>query len=77
MEHDDSMQKAYSWLGAHGQPSYAELRELATAGTSEALEQLHVLADDNNIPYDQATDLLLLAQQIFEATGGDPNRGVE
>ena len=68
---------AYNWLSDHGQVSYKELQQLAEAGTSESLERLHGLADDNNIPYDQTTDPLLLAEEIYSATEADPNTGVE
>ncbi len=68
---------AYTWLGDHGQVSYKELQKLAQAGTSESLERLHGLAEDNNIPYDQTTDPVLLAEEIYSATEADTNTGVE
>ena len=51
--------------------------ELARSGTSESLERLRELADDNNIPYDQATDPVELAEKISRAMEADPNAGVE
>jgi hypothetical protein len=69
--------QAYNWLGDHGQISYKKLIELAQAGTSESLERLHQLADDNNISYDEATDPIQLAEEIYGATETDANTGVE
>lgn len=71
------LSNAYNWLNAHGQISYEELIKLAEANTSESLERLHELADDNNIVYDQATDLLQLAEEIYSAMESDANTGVE
>ena len=68
---------AYNWLDDHGQISFGELKELAEAGTSEAIERLHELADDNNIPYDDATDPMQLAEEIGRAMEVDSNSGVE
>ena len=68
---------AYNWLGEHGQIGYKKLIELAEANTSESLERLHELADDNNIQYDQTTDPLLLAEEINSAMETDANAGVE
>jgi hypothetical protein len=68
---------AYDWLGGHGQISYEQLMALAQAGTSESLERLHELADDNNISYDQATDPVQLAEEISSAMETDGNTGVE
>ena len=76
---DDKKQivQAYSWLDDHGRVSFSKLKALAEAGTSEALERLHELADDNNIPYDQATEPMQLAEEINAATETDANIGVE
>ena len=71
------IKNAYSWLGEHGQIDYKMLKELAKANTSESLERLHELADDNNISYDQETDPMLLAQEINNALEADTNTGVE
>jgi hypothetical protein len=68
---------AYSWLGDHGQINFGRLMELAQEGTSESIERLHELADDNNIPYDQATDPVELAEKINSALETDANAGVE
>ena len=68
---------AYNWLDDHGQVSYEKLKQLAEANTSESLERLHELADDNNIQYDQTTDPLLLAEEIISAMDTDTNAGVE
>jgi len=68
---------AYSWLNDHGQITIGRLMELARSGTSESLERLRELADDNNIPYDQATDPVELAEKISRAMEADPNAGVE
>ena len=68
---------AYSWLGDHGQISYEQLIEMAQAGTSESTERLHQLADDNNISYDEATDPVGLAEEIYSAMETDGNAGVE
>jgi hypothetical protein len=68
---------AYNWLDDHGQISYEQLKELAEAKTSESLERLHELADDNNISYDAATDPGQLAEEIYSATAEGGNKGVE
>jgi hypothetical protein len=68
---------AYDWLDSHGQIKYDELKKLAEAGTSESIERLHELADDNNISYDETTDLAQLAEQISQAMEQDGNIGVE
>jgi hypothetical protein len=68
---------AYNWLSDHGQVSFNELKKLAQSGTSESLEKLHQLADDNNIIYDESTDLMMLAEEISSAMELDPNAGVE
>jgi hypothetical protein len=69
--------QAYNWLGDHGQISYEQLIKMAQAGTSESLERLHQLADDNNISYDAATDPVQLAEEIYSAMETDGNAGVE
>jgi len=78
---DSSDQKqvshAYNWLDDHGQISYERLMGLAQAGTSESLERLHELADDNNVNYDEATDPVQLAEEIYRAMETDGNTGVE
>ena len=80
-QQDQSDQKelghAYSWLSEHGQMRYEELMQLGQAGTSESIERLHGLADDNNIPYDEATDNVQLAEEISQAMELDGNAGVE
>ncbi len=68
---------ANDWLSDHGQINYKELQELAQAGTSESLERLRGLADDNNLPYDRTTDPIQLAEEIYSATEKDANTGVE
>jgi hypothetical protein len=68
---------AYNWLNDHGQVGYEKLKQLAEANTSESLERLHELADDNNIQYDQTTDPLQLAEEINSAMDADANTGVE
>jgi hypothetical protein len=68
---------AYNWLGDHGQIGYEQLIKLAQAGTSESLERLHELADDNNIGYDKATNPVQLAEEIYSAMEIDGNTGVE
>ncbi len=68
---------AYSWLGEHGQIDYGLLKKLAEDNTSESIERLHELADDNNIPYDAATDPMQLAEEINSAIESDANAGVE
>ena len=78
---DDSNQKqvgqANNWLSDHGQKSFDELKNLALSGTSESLERLHELADDNNISYDETTEPMDLAEKIYTAMGTDPNTGTE
>jgi hypothetical protein len=69
--------QAYNWLSDHGQISFNDLKELAQAETPEAAERLYELADDNNIPYDQTTDLMQLAKEINSALETDANTGVE
>ena len=69
--------QASSWLSDHGQLSFQELQALAESGTSESLERLHGLADDNNIPYDETTDPVQLAEKISSAMETDANAGVE
>jgi hypothetical protein len=80
-EQDPADQKqvghAYNWLGDHGQINYEQLIKLAKAGTSESVERLHELADDNNISYDETTDLVSLAEEIYGALETDGNIGVE
>ena len=80
-DQDSSDQKqvgqAYNWLGDHGQISYQELIKIAQAGTSESMERLHQLADDNNISYDEASDPVQLAEEIYSAMETDGNAGVE
>ncbi len=68
---------AYNWLGDHGQVGYEQLIKLAQAGTSESIERLHELADDNNISYDETTDPVQLAEEISSAMETDSNTGVE
>jgi hypothetical protein len=68
---------AYNWLDEHGQLNYAQLIELAQAGTLESTERLHELADDNNINYNETTDLVELAEEIYHAMETDGNAGVE
>ena len=68
---------AYNWLNDHGQVSYEKLKQLAEANTSESLERLQGLADDNDILYDQATDPMQLAEEIYSALEADANTGVE
>jgi predicted negative regulator of RcsB-dependent stress response len=68
---------AYGWLADHGQVDYEQLVKLAQAGTPEAIERLHELADDNNISYGEATDPLQLAEEISRAMEVDGNAGVE
>lgn len=68
---------AYSWLVDHGQMNYELLIKLAEDNTSESLERLHELADDNNIAYDTATDPMQLAEEINTALKNDNNAGVE
>ena len=68
---------AYNWLGDHGQIGYEQLIKLAQAGTSESLERLHELADDNNVDYDEATDPVQLAEEICRTMETDGNIGVE
>ena len=68
---------ANSWLSDHGQTGFDELKQLAEAGTPEAIERLHDLADDNNISYDETTSLMDLAEKIYSAMETDANTGVE
>ena len=68
---------AYNWLDEHGQIGYGQLIKLAQAGTSESSERLHELADDNNISYNEATDPMQLAEEIYSAMETDGNKGVE
>jgi|GEM_PF-3115209 len=68
---------AYGWLSEHGQINYEQLKKLAEAGTSESIERLHELADDNNISYDETTDLFQLAEEISRAMETNGNIGVE
>ena len=68
---------AYSWLGDHGQVDRTLLIELAKDGTAESTERLHELADDNNISYEDNTDLVALAEEISTAMETDGNTGVE
>jgi len=68
---------AYNWLDDHGQIDYERLIKLAQANTSESLERLHELADDNNVSYDKATDPVQLAEEIYRAMETDGNAGVE
>jgi len=68
---------AYNWLDDHGQISYERLIKVAQSGSSEDIERLHELADDNNISYDDATDLQELAEEIYSAVEADKNVGVE
>jgi hypothetical protein len=79
---DDSLDKkqvgqANNWLSDHGQISYDQLIKLAESGSSEDIDRLHELADDNNIPYDKAPDLVRLAEEINSAMETDANTGVE
>ena len=76
-EDQNQTEHAFNWLGDHGQIGYAQLIKLAQSGTSESLERLHELADDNNISYDEATDPVRLAEEIFSAIETDGNTGVE
>ena len=68
---------AYNWMNDHGQINYEQLVKFAQSGTSEDIERLHGLADDNNIPYDESSDLLQLAEEIHTAVDLDKNVGVE
>ena len=77
MTDSDQIKHANSWLGDHGQVGFEELKKLAEAGTAEATERLHDLADDNNISYDETTDLMDLAEKIYSAMETDGNTGVE
>ncbi len=69
--------QAFDWLSDHGQPSYGQIMSLAEAGTDEAIEKLHELADDNDVSYDDATNLSDLAQQVYAALSEDDKTGVE
>lgn len=68
---------AYNWLNDHGQVSFEDLKNLAQEGTPEASERLRQLAADNNIYYDENTDLMKLAQEISRAMETKGNIGVE
>ena len=68
---------ADSWLNDHGHLNYEKLKALAEEGTSESLERLHELADDNDIPYSQATEPIILAEEISNSIEKDENIGVE
>lgn len=68
---------AYNWLNDHGQVNFEDLKKLAQEGTPEAAERLRQLAADNNIEYDETTDLMQLAQEISRAMETDGNSGVE
>ncbi len=71
------VEQAFSWLGDHGTLNYEKLKNLAESGTPEDLEQLHQLADDNNISYDTSTSPMLLMEEIRNAMEIDDNVGVE
>ncbi|HWW41998.1 hypothetical protein [Pedobacter sp.] len=71
------LDNAYDWLRDHGQIDYKYLKKLAQAGTSESVERLHELADDNNITYDDTTDMMQLADEINRAMETNSNIGVE
>jgi hypothetical protein len=76
-ENSRQVAQAYDWLSDHGQPSYEQVMSLAEAGTDEAIEHLHQLADDNDVSYDDATDLTELAQQVYAAISADDKTGIE
>ena len=76
-ENQKQVKNAYNWLDDHGQLAAEDLMALAEAGTAEALERLHQIADDNNISYDDATDPVQLAEEITRALESDINTGVE
>ncbi len=67
---------SYDWLSNHGQISYEELIKIAESGTPESVERLHELADDNNVIYDESTDMTQLAEEIYSAMENG-NTGVE
>ena len=69
--------QAFNWMNDHGEVNYEQLVRFAQSGTSEDIERLHGLADDNNISYDESTDLLQLAEEINAAVDVDKNVGVE
>ena len=68
---------AYNWLADHGQINYEQLIKIAQSGTPESVERLHGLADDNNVNYDESTDLVQLAEEIYSTLESDSNTGVE
>lgn len=75
-ENQRQVEHAYSFLETHGQLSFEQLQAMAASGGSEDIEQLHQLADDHDIPYEEATDLGMLAEQIYRAMTEGDNSGI-
>ncbi len=59
------------------QLNFEQLKKMALSGTPEDLEQLHQVADDNNVSYDDSTDPMQLVEAIVLAMDSDDNIGVE
>jgi hypothetical protein len=70
------IQHAYTFLETHGQASYEELQNMAQSASAEDIEALHGLADDHDIPWDESTDLHMLAEQVYREMTEQDNSGI-
>lgn len=70
------VQHAYTFMETHGQASFEDLQAMASSATAEDIETLHGLADDHDIPWDDATDLQMLAEQIYREMTEEDNSGI-
>ncbi len=67
---------AYTFMETHGQASFEDLQAMAESASAEDIEMLHELADDHDITYDEATDLHMLAEEIYRSMTEEDNSGI-